>query len=402
MTHSKHLNLLKTKVFTGVLALITVINMQSGTAQTKDKIHVGFVYPLSTNGTHAPLDTNTLSLHVLAGVSAEERGLALSGFTNVVRNNTRGLLIAGFSNHVGKEIKGLAYAGFVNTYRTAQGMQAAGFTNIASDSIQGLQIAGFLNTAGDVKGMQGAGFVNVGKVINGSQFAGFGNVASEVEGSQFAGFFNVSARSVSGSQLSGFANIATDVSGSQLSGFINVARKVKGVQLAGLINTADSSDHPIGLINVIKNGEKSIGIQADETQTVLLTFRSGGKSLYGIIAAGYNFKLSHDDYMFAYEAGLGAHLFRVQSFRLSTELSQQYLEDFNRGYYFKTSLRVMPSLKLGKTFELFGGPSLNLATTNTFEGRDLVDRYLWEHNNRWDAGFQGLYIGYLAGINIHI
>ncbi|HEY0055681.1 MAG TPA: hypothetical protein VGB63_10015 [Pedobacter sp.] len=402
MTHLK-LKLKRATVIICGFALITIFNPNSAAAQTKEqsKIHIGFIYPLSTNGTHAPLDTNTLSLHVLAGVSAEEKGLAFSGLTNVVRNNARGMLFAGFSNHVGKEVQGMVYAGFANTYRTARGLQAAGFTNIAMDSIQGVQLAGFFNKAGNVKGLQGAGFANLSKEINGSQFAGFANVATGVKGSQFAGFTNVSGKAVSGSQFAGFANVATDVSGSQLSGFINAARKVKGTQL-GFINIADSSDHPIGIINISKNGEKSLGLQADETQTVLLTFRSGGKSLYGIIGAGYNFKLSREEYTYAYELGLGAHLFRIQSFRLNTELSQQYLEDFHRGYYFKTTFRLMPSLKLGKTLELFGGPSINLVNTNTFDGRDLVDRYLWERNNRWNGGSHGLYIGYLAGINIHI
>ncbi|HEX8378717.1 MAG TPA: hypothetical protein VF602_12945 [Pedobacter sp.] len=402
MTHLI-LNLKRATVIICGLALITIFNIKSAAAQNKEqgKIHIGFIYPISTNGTSAASDTNILSLHMLAGVSAEEKGLAFSGFTNVVRNNTHGLLVAGFSNHVGKEVAGTAFAGFANTYRTARGLQAAGFTNIAIDSIQGVQLSGFFNKAGNVKGLQGAGFANLSKEIKGSQFAGFANVAAGVQGSQFAGFANVSGKAVSGSQFSGFANIATDVSGSQLSGFINVARKVKGTQL-GFINLADSSDHPIGIINISKKGEKSLGFQADETQTVLLTFRSGGKSLYGIIGAGYNFKLGRDEHTYAYELGLGAHLLRAQSFRLNTEISQQYLEDFHRGYYFKSTFRLMPSLKLGKVVELFGGPSLNFVNTNNFKGRDLVDRYLWERNNRWNSGSHGLYLGYLAGINFHI
>ncbi len=83
--------ILRAKVFLSVLAFVSVsMNIQSGFAQSKEKIHIGFIYPLSTNGTHAILDTNTLSLHALVGVSAEERGFAASGLTNVVRNNTHG------------------------------------------------------------------------------------------------------------------------------------------------------------------------------------------------------------------------------------------------------------------------------------------------------------------------
>ena len=81
---------------------------------------------------------------------------------------------------------------------------------------------------------------------------------------------------------------AGDIKGSQIAGFMNIARKVKGVQIAGFINIADSSATPIGLINIIRNGEKSISISADETLTWLLSFRSGGKILYGIVGGGYH------------------------------------------------------------------------------------------------------------------
>ena len=39
------------------------------------KIHVGLVYPLSSNGSHAPQDTNKFSLNIIAGVSAAEDDL---------------------------------------------------------------------------------------------------------------------------------------------------------------------------------------------------------------------------------------------------------------------------------------------------------------------------------------
>jgi hypothetical protein len=309
------------------------------------------------------------------------------------------MAFAGFSNHVGKHAEGILFAGFGNTYRSARGLQFAGFSNVAADSVNGGQFAGFLNRSGNAKGIQAAGFTNVAKAVTGSQFAGFLNTATQVKGSQFAGFANVSAGNVSGSQLSGFINRGRDVSGSQVAGFINIAKKVKGAQIAGFINVADSSDCPVGIINFIKNGEKSIGLHADETQNILLSFRSGGKTLYGIIGAGYNF--TNADEVYAFEVGLGAHLLKAGSFRFNTELSQLYLEDFYRGEYFKTALRIMPALKIGKALELYAGPSLNLTNTNTREGKSLVTRYIWQHQNRWNDGFQALHIGYTAGVAIH-
>lgn len=34
----------------------------------KNKVNIGLVYPVSTNGTHAALDTNVFSLNALVGV----------------------------------------------------------------------------------------------------------------------------------------------------------------------------------------------------------------------------------------------------------------------------------------------------------------------------------------------
>jgi hypothetical protein len=36
------------------------------------------------------------------------------------------------------------------------------------------------------------------------------------------------------------------------------------VQLSGFINIADSCDYPIGLVNIIKNGDAAIGASIDE------------------------------------------------------------------------------------------------------------------------------------------
>lgn len=349
------------------------------------KAHFGLIYPLSTNGTHAPLDTNNLSIHLLAGVSSVEKGFSYAGLSNVVRNESYGAQFAGFSNHIGKQANGALFAGFLNTYRSAKGSQFAGFANLAQKNVEGAQFAGFLNTTGgDMGGVQFAGFANVAKNVKGTQFAGFSNTAKNISASQFAGFINV----------------AKEVNGSQFAGFINIAKKVKGAQVAGFINIAETSDSPIGIINIIKNGEKSIAATIDESQTSMLTFRSGGKNLYGIIGMGYNFK--NKDEVYAFEAGLGAHFFKSKSFRLNMELTQTILESFEKGEYFKGTFRLLPAVKVAPWLEIFGGPSINFVSTNTVEGKalhpesdDLVLR-TWQRKN---SDFQqSLHIGYQAGL----
>ncbi|MBC8052293.1 MAG: hypothetical protein H7Y13_04465 [Sphingobacteriaceae bacterium] len=399
MTHLNHYSQLLKSL---LIALLTFFfsSLHTIHAQTvqHDRVHLGFIYPLSTHGTHAPLDTNDFSFHLISGVSAAERGLAFAGLTNVVRNDSHGIAFAGFSNHIRQKATGILFAGFVNTYGQAEGLSFAGFSNIASADVKGAQFAGFLNKASNVNGAQFAGFSNHAANVVGSQFAGFSNTARTVDGSQFAGFANISAKAVSGSQFGGFANIADSVKGSQFAGFINVARKVKGVQIAGFINIADSSDYPVGLINIVRNGEKSISSSYDETQTSLISFRSGGKALYGIVGLGYNFK--NEDEVYAFEAGLGAHVFNTNYFRLNLELATIYIEGFRYGEYFKSSLRILPALRLGNRLELFGGPALHYINTNTSEGKALSTKYIYKHQNRWGDNFQAFYIGYTAGLAV--
>lgn len=318
--------------------------------QLPGKVHFGLVYPVSTNGTHAAQDTNSFSLNLIGGLSAAERGSVIAGLSNVVIYDVKGPMIAGFSNHVGKTVDGALFSGFLNTYGGGHNTAVGGFANVASAPLKGAQFAGFANIAKEVRGLQVAGFINTAK----------------------------------------------DVKGSQFSGFINIAKKIKGAQIAGFINIADSSDFPIGIINIIKNGEKSMGLSIDENQTTMLSFRSGGRILYGILGLGYNFK--NDDAVFAAEAGLGAHLLNFHPFRLNTELVASSLFDFKRGDYFKSSLRVMPAIKLGQYLEIFGGPSLNFVTTNTLEGEKLRKKYIETWEPRWDEDFKGLYFGYTAGI----
>ncbi|MXV16327.1 hypothetical protein [Hufsiella ginkgonis] len=376
--------------------ILASLNSFAQTSTTK--VNVGVIYPVSSNGSHAPLDTNHFSLNLIGGVSAGEQGLVFAGLSNVVHHDAKGLQFAGFSNHIGGKADGMAFAGFANTYAEGRGFQFAGFTNVASGNVNGGQFAGFLNKCADIKGAQFAGFANVAGNAEGLQFAGFINTAVKVTGSQFAGFANAARQDITGSQFAGFVNTARNVAGSQFAGFINVAKKVKGAQFSGFINVADSSDCPVGILNLIKNGEKSIAFTIDENQTALVTFRSGGKMMYGILGGGYNFNNEEEKY--AFEAGFGAHFFESNFFRLNIEASSMLLEDFRHGETFNSSLRMMPALKFGDHLELIGGPALHYVNSNTEEGRKLSDHYIDSWTNRWSHNFQGFYIGYTAGLNI--
>lgn len=266
-------------------------------------VHIGLVYPISTNGLQAASYSNSLSLHAIAGVSGAETGVALAGFALIIK-----------------------------------------------DSAKGLQAAGFLNSTGSSKGVSMAGFINV----------------------------------------SGDA-------GTQIGGFMNIARKVRGVQIAGFLNIADSSDYPIGLVNIIRNGERSISLSTEETFTSLVTLRSGSRKLYGILGAGYNGKDKKD--LYAWETGLGAHFNIARDFRLNTELVSIGLTDFKSGDYFRGSLRVLPTLRLGHRVELFAGPSFNYIRSEKGKGAGLVTHYLWSEKEP-SGILHGLYFGATGGMSI--
>jgi hypothetical protein len=354
-----------------IFAAIFTIHTFSSWAQsdTLRPFHAGLVFPISSNGLKAGEYTNRFSLHAIAGLSKNETGAAVAGAVNVIKSDAHGAVVSGVMNLVGN---------------SADGVQVAGFANIVKHEAAGAQIAGTLNLAGSAKGVQVAGFSNL--------------THGDAGGLQIAGFSNLTGGNVKGMQVSGFLNTSRNVN-SQVAGAINIAKNVKGVQIAGLINIADSSDYPIAILNFVKNGEKSIGVSVDETLTTMATFRSGGRVLYGILGVGYNFK---DDgrSVYAMEAGLGAHIPVVGSFRINTEVVNQNLSDFKKGDYAKYSLRILPSYKIKEKIEIFGGPTVNYSYYSNDKGYDYIAKFIW--NKTGSSHSQGVYIGFNAGVGFNL
>jgi hypothetical protein len=312
-------------------------------------VHIGLVYPISTNGVQAPSYSNSLSLHAFGGVSGAETGVALAGVALVIMDSSSGLQASGFANYF---------------HHNAGGTQLAGFMNIVRDSAAGVQAAGFMNATGSSKGVSMAGFINISWTA--------------------------------GTQIGGFMNISGDVR-TQVGGFMNIARKVKGVQFAGFLNLADSSEYPIGLVNIIRNGERAISLSTDETLTSLVSLRSGSRKLYGIVGVGYNGKDKKD--LYAWEAGLGAHFNIVRDLRLNTELVSIGLTDFKSEDYFRGSLRLLPTLRLAHRVELFAGPTFNYIRSEKGKGAGLVSHYLWSEKEA-SGILHGLYFGATGGMSI--
>ncbi len=357
-------------------------------------VHIGLTYPLSTNGVNAALYSNTFSVHAISGISYREEALCMSGIANIIKDSANGAILSGFINITGA---------------SAKGVQAAGFMNLTRQQTTGVQTAGFINISGGVNGAQAAGFANIStKPLNGAQLAGFVNVArnaqlqaagfiniTDTTKVQAAGFINVAGK-VNGIQAAGYINVAEEVNGAQIAGFINVAKKVKGVQVSGFINIADSCDYPIGIINIIKHGEKALGVMVEETGTTFITFRSGGKYLYGIYGIGYNG--SNYRTIFASQAGLGAHLPLSKSIRLNAEATTTSLTNFSGSYDMQSGLKLFPSVRMWN-IELFAGPSFNHAVSETYTGTPFHHTSIWSYRGYYYT--HELYVGIYGGIQFH-
>lgn len=330
------MKLMKKILFLIILCLFSHIRLSAQDRNFYTPFQFSFIYPLSTNGMNAGQYTNGVSLNLLVGASKNEKSLAFAGLSNIISHDARGVQFAGFSNYIGHEGKGLAFAGL---------------TNVTSN-YRGLQFAGLVNVAKDIRGVQFAGMLNVGKDIRGVQFAGL----------------------------------------------VNVAKRVEGVQFATLVNVADKSDFPIGLVNIIKQGEKGIGITYDLLGNTIVSFRSGGKYTYGILGIGFNHKIKGDNKMVS-EVGYGIHIPVVDWFRIDQEIKLLSVNSAGEKTTMNVGYLLAPSFKIGRHFNLFGGPSINYITTwNDDHAAMLPAHSLWskESGERTEC----VYVGYQAGVQV--
>lgn len=248
--------------------------------------------------------------------------------------------------------------------------------------VSGFEVSGIFSiNQQDVSRFQAAGLFNlVGASVTGLQFAGGGNrVFGQVSGFQVAGFYNA---------------VAGQVSGMQVAGVFNRANKVKGVQLAGILNIADSSDYPIGLINLVKSGSKSLSLEVDELQRASINFRSGGRMLYGLVGLGY--AMDNQNLRYGLNAGFGAHVVNGSLLGLDGELLSKTYTDFSR-VQSQFSLALLAQLKLSKHLALYAGPSINLTTSFDAPLVDSPRWILYDHEEQ-DGEATVLHGGVSAGL----
>lgn len=349
-----------------VLCVVSYVAAFCQTDENKNAaFQLSFVTPLSTNGLYSSQYTNQVSFNVLVGVSKNEKAFTLGGLSNIIMNDARGFQFAGLSNYVGNEGKGF---------------QLAGLANVNRSDFNGFQFSGLVNTAGNTRGFQ---------------FAGLSNIAEEMIGLQFGGLINI-AKNIDGFQFSGLVNTAGDVDGLQFAGLVNRAKRVDGVQFAGLINIAEDSDCPIGLVNIIKNGEMGIAVTYDAIGSTVISFRSGGKYTYGILGVGYNYKIKENSLVT--EGGLGAHIPVVSWFRINNEIKASSIGSNSDKPVLNGGYSLIPAFKIGNHCELFAGVSINyMRTEDVGNNKIFPDHSLWKKSS--STRLEQVYIGYQVGVH---
>ena len=346
----------------------------------------------------------------IIGVSNNRKSLALGALGNVVREKAYGLQIAGLSNHVGDIGRGVAVAGLANTtlgsYYGVQlgglwnytsldtkGVMIGGLGNWVNSGFDGLQLGGLANITRDARAIQVAGLTNISKGLYGIQISGLTNIAQDAYGLQLTGLSNVS-HDLYGMQLAGLFNCAKDVYGLQFAGLVNVAKRARGVQFAAILNVAEESDFPIGLINIIKQGDKGVAFTYDMLGNAVMSFRSGGKYAYGILGVGCNAQIEE---RLVVEAGYGLQIPVCRWLDVNNEFKATTM-GYNSGYTRSNfSYLLAPSLTLWRHCNLFAGASINYFMSDRASAATLLpNASLWRKEG--DRGIGQLYLGYQVGV----
>ncbi len=303
--------------------------------------------------------TTTISAQAVANDNEPHSAVQVSFFPPL---GTNGI-------HASRYTNDFSFNLLVGVSKNERSFTFAGLANVIRNDASGFQFAGLTNyTGGKVSGMQFAEFTNiVGGGVKGFQFAGLGNVAEDVDGFQFGGLFNAS-------------------------------RNVKGIQFAGIVNVADHSDYPIGLVNIVKDGEMGVAVGYNEIGTTSFTFRSGGRVLYGILGVGYNHKAENKKEAMTIIGGYGAHINILPWLRINNELTIEGIDIIGKNNStFKAGYALLPTFRLS-SFEIFGGPNINYMQTKDPDMYSLFPKNaLWEKERTSDRR-QQVFIGYQLGV----
>ncbi|WP_339900871.1 hypothetical protein [uncultured Cyclobacterium sp.] len=327
------------RLFIGFRQRVQRLNLGGFFAESP--MQVSLTPGLSSQGVFNSQMINNFSLNILGGYTAGVEGLEIAGIFNINQKDVKAFQVAGIFNMTGGDV---------------DGFQASGIHNFVYGKVNGFQVGGIYNhVKGEVNGGQVAGIYNFSQGSSDIQIAGLLNKTDQANVLQIAGLSNRADRSTGAFQIAGLNNYSQGEVSYQIAGLVNKAEHVSGVQLAGLINIAKSSDYPIGLINLIENGRKSLAVGIDETGIGQITFRSGGRKLYGIVGLGMR-ELS--ERMYGLDLGFGLHVLDKKKLLMDFEFVNRQITDFSEFSNNTSFFRLIPAYKLGDRLSIMGGPSI--------------------------------------------
>ena len=332
-------------------------NVVNITDNLYNDIQISFLPFLGSNGALSGNMVNDYSINMLAGYSRGTRQIELGFFVNIDREDVSYLQIAGFGNLVGRNVYGVQASGFANVNGgETKAVQLTGFANVNFESFRGVQLAGFSNT-----NLSSADGVSV---------AGFSNLArGDSRGVQIAGGGNLHFGDFTGSQFAGLTNISTHhISGSQISGLFNYGQRVRGTQI-GVFNFADSlGGMPIGVVSYVRSGYHKLEVSADEVFYTNIAFRTGVRSFYNIVLAGFKpEKVTNGANVWTFGYGLGTAARLSRWLQLNVDLTVQHINkgSFTHELSLLNKLHVGVDFQLTKKFSAYTGVTLNGYLTST-------------------------------------
>ncbi len=185
-------------------------------------------------------------------------------------------LVAGVS----RDVRGFAVSGAVDVARRVSGLQLSGAVAVTGD-VSGAQLAGAATVAEHSTGAQISGAVAVAGRAH-VQIAGAVVAAADAD-VQIAGAITAARRATT--QISGGVNVTRQLDGVQI-GPINVARRNDGVQF-GVINVGGGPDgDSFGLINIVPGGRSELEATIDSDKIGTAMFRHGGKHWHNVYGIG--------------------------------------------------------------------------------------------------------------------
>ena len=253
----------------------------------------------------------------------------------------------------------------------ARWFQLAVGANLVGGSFQGVQLAGGANVVkGRVEGAQlavGASWASRG--VRGFQVADGLAWTEALVGVQLAAVTR--STDAHGGQV-GIVNVGGSIEGLQL-GLVNVATgKVRGAQI-GLLNVADDVEGaPIGLVSWVRKGMLRGQVWGSDTALSNVGLQLGSRHVYSLVSAGVTPSDGKARWLAGF--GLGGHLPITETLWSALDVSALAVGrgDDTEGQPALLRVRLSLGWQASDRFGVFGGPALNVYSSEKDDGKDLV------------------------------